>query len=112
MLSKTFSALTALSVTLTGEAAYRNEIIEQDPASIGEVIKTPRPHTYLKPEDLPSSWDYRPLGLLTTDLNQHIPTYCGECVSFLSIINPISLSSFYIRTQDNTYHGLVTVLRN
>jgi hypothetical protein len=75
---KTFAALTLASAAVTGEAKeYRNEIIEQDPAVIGEMVKTPRPHTYLKPEDLPASWDYRPLGLLTTDLNQHIPTYCG-----------------------------------
>ena len=24
---------------------------------------------------VPSSWDWRKLGLMTTDLNQHIPTY-------------------------------------
>ena len=76
---KTLSTLTLLSAAVSGEAKeYRNEIIEQDPEIIGEMVKTPRPHTYLKPEDLPASWDYRPLGLLTTDLNQHIPTYCGE----------------------------------
>ena len=73
MFSKTITAVTVLSAS-----AYRNEIIEQDPAVIGEAVKTARPHTYINAEDLPVSWDYRPLGLLTTDLNQHIPTYCGE----------------------------------
>ncbi|KAJ1400321.1 hypothetical protein B484DRAFT_458183 [Ochromonadaceae sp. CCMP2298] len=29
--------------------------------------------------DLPTSWDWREKGLLTTDLNQHIPVYCGSC---------------------------------
>jgi len=30
-------------------------------------------------QDLPASWDWRSLGLMTTDLNQHIPQYCGSC---------------------------------
>jgi hypothetical protein len=59
--------------------ARQNELIEQDPNVIGEAVKTPRPHEYLKPEDLPESLDYRSQGLLTTDLNQHIPVYCGSC---------------------------------
>ena len=32
-----------------------------------------RPHEYLSAEDLPASLDYRDTGLLTMDLNQHIP---------------------------------------
>lgn len=27
------------------------------------------------PELVPDSWDYRKLGFMTTDLNQHIPVY-------------------------------------
>ena len=30
---------------------------------------------YKKADELPPSWDWRSLGLMTTDLNQHIPTY-------------------------------------
>jgi len=45
----------------------------------GEHIVSPLPHTYIKAEDLPVSLDYREKGLLTTDLNQHIPVYCGSC---------------------------------
>eukprot|EP00428_Durinskia_dybowskii_P061109 CAMPEP_0170381426 /NCGR_PEP_ID=MMETSP0117_2-20130122/14406_1 /TAXON_ID=400756 /ORGANISM="Durinskia baltica, Strain CSIRO CS-38" /LENGTH=267 /DNA_ID=CAMNT_0010637003 /DNA_START=100 /DNA_END=903 /DNA_ORIENTATION=- len=30
-------------------------------------------------QDLPASWDWREKGLMTTDLNQHIPVYCGSC---------------------------------
>jgi hypothetical protein len=59
--------------------ARQNELIEQDPDVIGEAVKTPRPHEYIKPEDLPESLDYRSQGLLTSDLNQHIPVYCGSC---------------------------------
>lgn len=64
---------------------YRNELIEQDPAVIGEAVKTRRPHEYLSKTDIPASLDYRDKGLLTTDLNQHIPTYCGSCWAHASV---------------------------
>jgi len=61
---------------LTVATAYKNEIIEME---VEEVVKTQRPHEYLKSSDLPTNYDLRGTGLLTTDLNQHIPTYCGSC---------------------------------
>jgi len=64
---------------LKPEKDYRNELMLQDPAWVGEHVRTPQPHTYLKASDLPESWDYRQMGLLTSDLNQHIPVYCGSC---------------------------------
>lgn len=42
-------------------------------------VITKRPHEFLSQEDLPASLDYRDSGLLTMDLNQHIPLYCGSC---------------------------------
>jgi hypothetical protein len=51
--------------------AYRNEVIEIP--NVGDAVKTPQPK-FLK-EELPTSWDYRSMGLLTADLNQHIPVY-------------------------------------
>ena len=58
-------------------AERRNELVLLDEKEIGEVIKTPVPK--ISKSQLPVNFDYRPLGLLTTDLNQHIPTYCGSC---------------------------------
>jgi len=46
------------------------------------IIKSPLPHTYLKPSDLPNSYDIRNLNgrsLATDNRNQHIPQYCGSC---------------------------------
>lgn len=55
----------------------KNELVLIGDEKIGEVIKTHRPS--LKASQLPKEFDYRPLGLLTADLNQHIPVYCGSC---------------------------------
>ena len=46
---------------------------------VKEVVKSARPDEYIKMSDLPENYDLRELGLLTTDLNQHIPQYCGSC---------------------------------
>ena len=47
-------------------------------------------------KDLPSSLDYRTQGLMTEDLNQHIPTYCGSCwahAAFSSIADRMKIAS-------------------
>ena len=46
------------------------------------MIKTPRPHTYLKTTDLPTTYDIRNIdgfNYATWDKNQHIPVWCGSC---------------------------------
>ena len=46
------------------------------------VIKSPLPHTYLKDEDIPDSYDIRNVdgkNYATINRNQHIPQYCGSC---------------------------------
>ena len=51
----------------------QNELVLLGDEKIGEVVKTKI--QYKKASELPASFDYRPLGLLTEDLNQHIPVY-------------------------------------
>ena len=59
------------------------ELVLQDYESVGEVIKTKQP-TALTVGTLPASYDLRPLGLLTQDLNQHIPQVLSLSSSSLS----------------------------
>ncbi|RYG97474.1 hypothetical protein EON65_52825 [archaeon] len=53
--------------------AYRNELVLLGDDKIGEVVKTRV--QYKSASELPTNWDYREKGLLTADLNQHIPVY-------------------------------------
>lgn len=54
-------------------AERKNELVLQGDEKIGSVIKSPLPK--LRAGDLPANFDYRAKGLLTGDLNQHIPVY-------------------------------------
>jgi cathepsin X len=69
------SALATATIIAT-TAAYRSEL--DFSFESGEVVKTPQPHEYMSASELPESLDYRAMGLLTSDLNQHIPVYCGS----------------------------------
>lgn len=92
---KTSAALLLVSSTITVDA-YRNELLLQDPEQVGERVLSKRPHEYIRQEDLPESYDLRQTGLLTTDLNQHIPVYCGSCwahSAFSSIADRIKIQT-------------------
>jgi cathepsin X len=95
-----FYQLAVFFVLLAAAFAYsRNELVLQDEALVGEVVKSPLPHTYIKASDLPESWDIRDIdgeNFATIDLNQHIPVYCGSCwahASFSSLADRLNLQN-------------------
>ena len=53
--------------------ARKNELVLIGDEKLGQTIKTPVKVT--PASELPKNFDYRTRGLLTTDLNQHIPVY-------------------------------------
>ena len=67
------AVIAAVASLATG---YKSELVLQDPAVVGEHVVSQRPHEYLKASDIPEAYDLRTEGLLTADLNQHIPVYC------------------------------------
>jgi len=75
-------------VAVTQGSAAKDEVT---PTYGGEIqYQGDFPDLVKKPIDygtdaLPDSWDWRKLGLMTTDLNQHIPQYCGSCWAHASM---------------------------
>lgn len=52
------------------------------PADRLEVIRSPLPQEYIADKELPSHFDWRNVSgvnYVASDVNQHIPTYCGSC---------------------------------
>jgi len=72
-------ALVAVLATgvLGGVVERPSELVLQPDHLVGEVVRSPRP--VYNASTIPDSLDYRAQGLLTADLNQHIPVYCGSC---------------------------------
>jgi len=47
-----------------------------------EVVLSPLPRDYVADSDVPRHWDWRNVdgvNYVTSDVNQHIPQYCGSC---------------------------------
>ena len=62
-----------LCVLFVAFAERKSELVLLGDDNIAEVVRSPRPSFNLT--DIPESLDYRSQGLLTADLNQHIPVY-------------------------------------
>ena len=73
MMNKVFVLLFSFGLLALNAADRRSELVLLGDEKIGQVIKTKM--QYKKASELPRNFDYRTLGVLTTDLNQHIPTY-------------------------------------
>ena len=77
-----------LLIVLVGVCAIfaerKSELVLQGDHLLGEVVKSVRPS--FNNTAVPASLDYRAQGLLTTDLNQHIPVYWCVCYILYRII--------------------------
>ncbi len=68
-----FVALLLLVIPAIIAAERKNELVLLGDEKIGSVVKSAQPK--FRADQLPTNFDYRTKGLLTTDLNQHIPVY-------------------------------------
>ncbi|CAI5518594.1 unnamed protein product, partial [Closterium sp. Naga37s-1] len=59
--------------------------LKRSPTPIPVTIKSPLPLDYLRPQDIPESYDIRNMSgrsYTVVERNQHIPRYCGSCWAF------------------------------
>jgi hypothetical protein len=68
-----FKLLVVLVALCVAFADRKSELILQGDDVVGEFVKSVRPS--FNNTAVPAALDYRALGLLTSDLNQHIPVY-------------------------------------
>lgn len=89
-----FKLLVVLVALCVAFADRKSELILQGDDVVGEFVKSVRPS--FNNTAVPAALDYRALGLLTSDLNQHIPVYCGSCwahAAFSSIADRIKIAT-------------------
>lgn len=76
---KTAFVLLALSATV---AFGQTRIFDPPGHTVKSVVRSPQPYEYVNMAALPTAIDWRNVNgknLITKDLNQHIPIYCGSC---------------------------------
>ncbi|CAI5461919.1 unnamed protein product [Closterium sp. Yama58-4] len=59
--------------------------LKRSPTPIPVTVKSPLPQHYMRPEDIPASYDIRNMSgrsYTVVERNQHIPRYCGSCWAF------------------------------
>jgi cathepsin X len=74
--------LLVLVVVVCGVAARQSELRIPDGSVFKPRVTSPQPHEYLDLAALPTDFNWNDINgttLTTTDLNQHIPQYCGSC---------------------------------
>lgn len=64
---------------------YEGEVRRVGGAEEEVILSRPLPWERIADEAVPAAWDWRSKNLLTTDLNQHIPVYCGSCWAHASL---------------------------
>lgn len=75
-------ATAALIATCSAEIIRRRNEVIKNPLIKRSHVVSPLPQDYIDVSTLPVSWDWRNVNgtnLVTGDLNQHIPQYCGSC---------------------------------
>jgi len=66
----------------TGAPWIQNEVLDPPGHTVKEYVTEPEPYRSMNAGDIPTDWDWRNVNgncLVTKDLNQHIPEYCGSC---------------------------------
>jgi len=77
-----YRVMPILAMALFGLAEHESEIKIMSGHTVRSNYKSPLPHTYTQPHDLPDSFswgDIDGVSYLTHSLNQHVPQYCGSC---------------------------------